>query len=207
MSLIMAVSVPDGMVFSSDRRITQSHSNGTTSYVDNTDKIIPCGNNAILFCGNYMINNSRKTVFSFLKKFCKDHIDTPVCILASDLLRAVADVHMKGVMFYVAGYYDGIRYIYHIACDNSTIQLPISNTQTGAVYCGQNSIVHSICADVDFETTELATAIQLAEFGVTATADAYRFKREQCVGGGTDVYVMPADEDPYWYSHAGTYYR
>lgn len=200
LSLLIAIKHRDGIVLSADSRVTVRN-NDVISYYDTVNKIIPCGNNAISFCGDTYIQAENKYIDSFLRVFAKENFNLDVCDLSSKLLHYFISDDGTDSVFFIAGIHDSIPYIYRLETINNRLDLVWGSLDYGAAHNGHNSIVSEAFQDVPFNTMDFNMAIQLAESGINITTEAYKYKTEQCVGGLAEVYVIPIDGDPYWHKH------
>ncbi len=199
MSLIIGLNTPECIVVSADSRTTHKESDGTTSYKDNTEKIITFGNNIIAFCGDHFINSSKKqTVKTFLEKLCKKHEKENVCVLSSLILNEFYKYNDINVDLIIAGYYEFIPYIYTLNTKDKILKLPYSDSNFGATFIGQWQIVKSASENIKFNDIDLPTAIDLAKDWVDITTLMYKYKTNQCVGGPTDVCCVSPTGVPIW---------
>lgn len=175
--------------------------NDTMSYYDTVNKIIQCGKNAISFCGDTYITSADRYIDSFLSDFVKENVNLDVCDLASKLLHYFIMDNETDSVFFIAGIHDLVPYVYRLETKANRLDLVWGSFDYGAAHNGHNSIVHEAFQDVPFNTMDFNMAIQLAESGINITSEAYRYRREQCVGGAAEVYVIPINDDPYWYKH------
>ena len=199
MSLIIGFNTPECIVISADSRTTHDIKNGSTSYKDNTDKIIISGSNIIAFCGDHFINTSKKqTVKTFLENLCKKYEKENVCNLSSKILNEFYKYNNTNIDLIIAGYFEFIPYIYTLNTKEQILKLSWSGVNYGASWFGQTKIVNSSYDDIDFSSLDEPTSIALAKDWIYITSKMYQYKSNQCVGGPTDVcFVRPIGE-PIW---------
>lgn len=72
----------------------------------------------------------------------------------------------------------------------------ISHGNTFAVtYHGMNDIANAIMKNISYGDLSIKEAIDLVELTVDTTIQVYKYRMDQSVGGKTDIYLIPKDEN------------
>lgn len=197
MSVLSIVFVKDGIVMSSDSRLTSTREiNGekVTKWIDRLPKtfLIQEINVGISYCGNARIND--KLFHDFVGEFVRDKVNREDNVYS--IAKKIFDSEgRKGTICVVSGYIDGVPHVYcvgdaeitrmNVDGDGKVIYSKLTFGGDGFVEEYYNNKVHG---KIGFLTLDLVGSIKLAENLVAAAIE----KTDSC-GGCINTLVIRKD--------------
>lgn len=198
MSLIISINSKEGIVIAADRRTTIRGNGGSMRFSDETTKIFPITERlAVSFCGNHYLNGD--TIIQFLEQVKEKYkYDTDIFDFPSQLLWEYQQKEaMSDITIVVAGYDKkaNIPMIYIMNLKEKTIKLAFSGNNYGATFHGGNDIADVIMKNIYYGDLSIREVIDLAKLTVDTTIQAYKYRINQSVGGNTDIFLIPKNNN------------
>ena len=207
MSIIATVYIPEGIIISSDSRLT-----GTTTYPNgNIDRHILSDNSQKLFhlkkadigiacCGDATI--SGKSVGDFLRIFEINEVQETDTVeqVATKLKDYTIQQHGKGVTYHVCGYCEDEQFIFRIVDDSvkrqnkKGLDAPYAIMWNGETEALAKLLIGDKPMQFNFDLMQLKDGIDIAEFLIDVTIKYQRFDaRLATCGGSIDILVITKD--------------
>lgn len=202
MSVLGIVFIKDGIIMSSDSRLTATKTVNGTKQVRALDKLpktflISDIGVGISYCGNVRVED--KLFHDFIREFVKNNIkkEDTVCTVKEKIFSIQ---NRKGTYFVIGGYLDKIPYVYYIH-DDTCIRANIGNDNNlrySSIILGgdefpQQYYEDSIQGKIKLELLDVRNGITLAEnFVVTGIQNA-----DSC-GGSINTLVIQ-EGAAYWH--------
>jgi hypothetical protein len=195
MSVIISLHSSNGIVVGADRRTTVRE-NGVVRYSDETCKIFPFSEGIVItHCGDKRISKDL-TVHDFLKRAKRKLQKVSIFDLPTKLLSYYMDCGYRAkVTFHICGYgIGGLPIIYLIRTENKTIEVMSSGFGNYNWVCsGTTDVATSILRDCDINNLSIQESISLVICAVESSITAYKYRKEQIIGGFADIYVITDD--------------
>ena len=195
MSLMIHTLCRDGVVVVADTRTTIKDNTSSVRYDDTAEKIVPFPNNIVVsHCGSAKVKKDL-TVSQFLYDL-RRRVGNKLTILDLPLEILMNYVRLQGtgdVTFLVSGQLKCSRlcYMYEIKPRCKTVSLIFDSSNCGAAYRGMTDMAHVIMnSGIDYANLSIDSAIDLTKMCLCANLTAYKYNKEQVVGGQCQVYVI-----------------
>lgn len=198
MSLIISLNSREGIVVAADRRTTIRNS-GKVRYSDETTKIFPITNRIVTsFCGNHYLKNG-DTIVQFLEHVKEEYKDnTDIFEFPAQLLYEYTKKNEESdITIVIAGYSKkgNIPMLYSVNFIKKEIEQISSGNTFGVSYHGMNDIASAIMKNITYGDLSIKEAVDLVKLTVDTTTQVYKYRMDQSVGGKTDIYLIPKDEN------------